>query len=296
MPETSFDPAWLARLGRLDLIARTVVQGFLSGIHASPYKGFSIEFAEHRQYYPGDELRHIDWRAWGKTDRFFIKQHEEETNLRCTLIVDASASMGYRGKGVSKFQYATMAAATLAYLMLRQRDSVGLALHDREFRTFLRPRNHPKQWPYLLRVLNEAAPLGESDLGGVWDRTARRIPPRGLVIFLTDGFGQIERMIAALRHFRHRGHDVIFFQILDPHEIEFPFQNASLFRDMENTSLARQADAATVRKAYQANLGSFLDTLRRHAGELGVDYHLLRTDTPLDRALSNYLAHRRAWR
>src|SRR5436305_9352533 len=155
-----FDASALARYGRLSLVARAVVEGSFSGAHRSPYKGFGGEFAQHRQYYPGDEIRHIDWRAFGKTDRYYIKEHEEETNLRAYLLVDASGSMGYRGRGVSKFQYAQYVAASLAYLMLHQRDAVGLALYDDRLRSYLPPRNHSKQLPLLLRLLEEATPGG----------------------------------------------------------------------------------------------------------------------------------------
>src|SRR5258707_1536297 len=167
-----FDPTSLAKYGRLTMIARNVVEGFLTGVHKSPYKGFSVEFAEHRQYYPGDEIRHIDWRAYGKTDRYFIKEYEEETNLKAHLLVDASGSMAYKGKTASKFEYSQYIAASLAYLMLHQRDAVGLALHDTKVRQMIPPKANSKHLLHLLRLLQETQPGGETSIAALWDRIA----------------------------------------------------------------------------------------------------------------------------
>jgi uncharacterized protein (DUF58 family) len=293
-PPSRFDASTLARYGRLSLVARAVVEGFFSGVHRSPYKGFSVEFAEHRQYYPGDEIRHIDWRAFGKTDRYYIKEHEEETNLRAYLLVDASGSMGYRGQGVSKFQYAQYVAASLAYLMLHQRDAVGLALHDQRLRAFLQPRTHSKQLPHLLHLLEESQPGGETSLAPLWNSVAGKVQRRGLFMIFSDCFDRLSSLLEALRRLRHRRHEVILFHILAPEEIEFPFQARSLFRSLERTQERQQVDPRLARAQYLENLQGFCRDLRREARNMQVDYHLLRTDEPVDRALGVYLSQRRA--
>src|SRR5262245_12097545 len=186
-----FDPTSLAKYGRLTMVARAMVEGFLTGVHRSPFKGFSVEFAEHRQYYPGDEIRHIDWRAYGKTDRYYIKEYEEETNLRAHLLVDASGSMAYRGRHLSKFQYAQYVAGSLAYLMLHQLDAVGLVLHDTRVRHLIPPRASSKHLLHLLHALEQARPAGESRMAPIWHELAGQIQRRGLVIILSDCFDQL---------------------------------------------------------------------------------------------------------
>jgi uncharacterized protein (DUF58 family) len=291
-----FDPTTLAKFGRLSLIARTIVTGFLSGVHKSPYKGFSVEFAEHRQYYPGDEIRHIDWRAYGKTDRYYIKEHEEETNLRAHLFVDASGSMAYREKAISKFQYAQYLAASLAYLMLHQRDAVGLAVHDHELRTLLPPRSTSKQLMQILHTLEKTSPGGETRLAEVWDRLASQLPARGMIAIFSDCFDKLPHLIHALRHLRHRRHEVLLFHIVAPEEIEFPFGRRSQFRNLELATDLRLVDPAAVRASYVKNFESFRQSLRLHASNLQIDYHLMRTDDPVDRALGAYLMKRMAQR
>src|SRR4051812_19718631 len=187
----SFDPTSLAKYGRLTLVARRLVEGFLTGVHKSPYKGFSVEFAEHRQYYPGDEIRHIDWRAYGKTDRYFIKEYEEETNLKAHLLVDASGSMGYKGAGPTKLEYAQYIAASLAYLMLHQRDAVGLATHDTQVRNIIPPKASSKHLLRVIHALEETRPGGETALAPIWDRLADQLKRRGMVVILSDCFGEV---------------------------------------------------------------------------------------------------------
>src|SRR5215470_11577106 len=212
----TFDPSSLAKYGRLTMVARAVVEGFLAGVHKSPYKGFSVEFAEHRQYYPGDEIRHIDWRVFGKTDRYYIKEHEEETNLQAHLLIDASGSMAYRGKTISKFQYAQYLAASLAYLMLHQRDGVGLVVHDHELRTILPPRSTSKQLMHILHTLEKTTPGGETRLAPLWDRLAGQLRGRGMLLIFSDCFDKVQHLIHALRHLRHRRHEIVLFHILAP--------------------------------------------------------------------------------
>ena len=302
-----FDPTTLARYGRLSLIARNVVEGFLSGVHKSPYKGFSVEFAEHRQYYPGDEIRHIDWRAYGKTDRYYIKEHEEETNLQAHLLVDASGSMAYHGKTISKFQYAQYLAASLAYLMLHQRDAVGLVVHDHALRTLLLPRSTSKQLMQILHTLEKTKPGGpplpppgraggEGEVAPIWDRLAGQIRTRGMLLIFSDCFDDVNRLIHALRHLRHRRHEIVLFHILAPEEIDFPFTKRTQFRHLEAANELRLIDPSGVRAAYLKNLETFRQTLRIQASNLQIDYHPMRTDEPVDRALGVYLMKRLARR
>ncbi len=295
-PELRFDPSTLARYGRLSLVARAVVEGFFSGVHRSPYKGFSVEFAEHRQYYPGDEIRHIDWRAFGKTDRYYIKEHEDETNLRAYLLVDASGSMAYRGAGVSKFQYAQYLAASMAYLMLHQRDAVGLAIHDHKPRAYLAPRTHSKQLPHLLHLLEQTEPGGETSLAPLWNSLAGQVRRRGMFMIFSDCFDRLGALLEALRRLCHRRHEVILFHLLAPEEIDFPFQKRSLFRSLERSGEQQPLDPRQTREEYLRNFQDFCRELRVQARNLGVDYHLVRTDEPVDRALGIYLSHRRARR
>ena len=295
-PKSLFDPTTLAKYGRLSLVARQVVEGFLSGVHKSPYKGFSVEFAEHRQYYPGDEIRHIDWRVFGKTDRFYIKEHEEETNLQAHLLIDASGSMAYGGRTVSKFQYAQYLAASLAYLMLHQRDAVGLVVHDERLRTMLPPRSTSKQLMQVLHTLEKTAPGGETHLAPIWDRLAGRLRPRGMLLIFSDCFDDLKRLTHALRHLRHRRHEIMLFHILAPEEIDFPFTKRAQFRHLEATSQVRMVDPSAVRSAYRKNFESFCQALRKQASNLQIDYHQMRTDEPVDRALGAYLMKRLARR
>src|SRR5436309_1241910 len=222
MSTVRFDPTSLAKYGRLAMVARNLVEGFLTGVHKSPYKGFSVEFAEHRQYYPGDEIRHIDWRAYGKTDRYYIKEYEEETNLKAHLLVDASGSMAYRGRHLSKFQYAQYIAASLAYLMLHQRDAVGLVTHDTRLRQMIAPRANAKHLLRLLATLEQTRPGGETSLAPLWHELANQLPRRGLVVVLSDCFDQITPLLRALQHLRHQRHEILLFHILAPEELEFP--------------------------------------------------------------------------
>ena len=287
-----FDPTSLAKYGRLTLVARRLVEGFLTGVHKSPYKGFSVEFAEHRQYYAGDEIRHIDWRAYGKTDRYFIKEYEEETNLKAHLLVDASGSMGYKGAGPTKLEYAQYIAASLAYLMLHQRDAVGLATHDTQIRNIIPPKASSKHLLQVIHALEETRPGGETALAPIWDRLADQLKRRGMVVILSDCFGEVGPLLRALQHFSHRRHEVLLFHILAPEEIEFPFKKWTQFRNLETAGHRLLVDPQQLRKAYRQNFDRFCKDLRDAAGRAHVDYHLVRTDEPVDRALGIYLTKR----
>lgn len=287
-----FDPTSLANLGRLAMVAKKVVEGFLTGVHRSPYKGASVEFAEHRQYFPGDEIRHIDWRVYGKTDRYYVKEFEEETNLKAWLLLDASGSMAYRGKGASKFDYARYVAASLAYLMMHQMDAVGLLLHDHRVRQWLQPRSHSKHLMHLLQTLEATEPGGETSLAPLWHRFAERIRQRGMIVILSDCFEEIQPLAHALRRFAHGRHEILLFHILAPEEIEFPFSRWTQFRNLERSADRVTVDPRRLRAEYLERFAEFRDELRRHCTRLGIDYQLLRTDEPVEKALGTYLAKR----
>jgi uncharacterized protein (DUF58 family) len=296
----TFDPSSLAKYGRLTMVARSVVEGFLSGVHKSPYKGFSVEFAEHRQYYPGDEIRHIDWRVLGKTDRYYIKEYEEETNLKAYLLVDASGSMAYQSRERqrpeigSKFQYAQYVAASLACLMLHQLDAVGLITHDTKVRQLLPPHASSKHLLHILQILEQTEPGGETSMAPLWHELAGKLKRRGKVIVLSDCFDQLGPLVRALQHFRHRRHEVILFHILAPEEMEFPFRKWTQFRNLERPGHRLLVDPQRLRKEYLENFNSFCTQLRRQAGQMQIDYHQMRTDEPVEKALGIYLTKRQS--
>jgi uncharacterized protein (DUF58 family) len=301
--ELNFDPSSLAKYGRLSMMARNVVEGFLTGVHKSPYKGFSVEFAEHRQYYPGDEIRHIDWRVLGKTDRYYIKEYEEETNLKAYLLVDASGSMAYQSRERqvaqrpeigTKFQYAQFVAASLAYLMLHQLDAVGLVTHDNKIRTMLPPRASSKHLMHILQTLEETQPGGETSMAPLWHELAGKLRRRGMIVILSDCFDQLAPLMRALQHFRHSRHEVILFHILAPEEIEFPFRKWTQFRNLETPGHRLLVDPQRLRKEYLENFNNFCTQLRRQAGQMQIDYHQMRTDEPVEKALGIYLTKRQS--
>lgn len=287
------DPSMLARLQGLELKARLIVEGYVSGWHKSPYHGFSVEFAEHREYVPGDDLRYVDWKVYGKSDRYYLKQFDEETNFACHLLVDTSESMGYRSDRAawSKLAYAQHAAAALAYLVIRQQDAVGLATFDHGVGHLLRPSSTPMHLSQLCTLLDQSSPAGESAIGPILHELAERFKRRGLVIILSDFFDDPEAVLLGLKHFRHRRHDVLLLQIIDPAEQDFPFDQPTLFHGLERWP-DQMTDPRALRAAYQAEFDSFLRTLRGGARDLRMDYHLLRTDEPVETALSHLISHR----
>jgi uncharacterized protein (DUF58 family) len=285
------DPAVLARLGTLELKARTVVEGFLTGLHRSPMKGFSVEFAEYRQYLPGDDLATIDWKVYARSDRYYVKKFEEETNLDCYLLLDVSASMGYSGSTVTKLQYGSMLAASLAYLMTRQRDAVGLTAFDDAIVEMLPPGSRPGHLRSILLTLDRLQIGKHTDVSKPLHRLADGIAKRGMVILISDLLDDPERVIDGLRHFRFRGTDVIVFHILDPDELTFPFERAARFRDMESEE-ELVAVPSVVRRQYLDALNGTLEVYKRELTSAGIDYRLLDTSQPLDWALAAYLSTR----
>lgn len=287
------DPATLAKIRGLELQARLVVEGYLSGLHKSPYHGFSVEFAQHREYVPGDDIKHVDWKVYGRTGRFFLKQYEEETNLACWLLLDVSESMQYRSGAVSKYDYACMVASALSYLILHQQDSVGLVTFDDHVRSFLRPSGQPSYLKQLVQVMNQG-PAGEKTrLAPLFHDLAERIARRGLIIVLSDLFDEVPDLLAGLQHLRHKRHEVVVFHVLDAAEVDFPFQEATLFRGMEQLP-ELLTDPRRLRQGYLDELNAFLREVERGCRSLNIDYVPLRTDTNLAVALSSYLAQRLA--
>jgi uncharacterized protein (DUF58 family) len=271
-----------------------VVEGYVAGMHPSPYHGFSVEFAEHREYVPGDDIRHIDWKVWSKTDKLYLKQYEEETNLLLYMLLDTSESMGYAsGENVTKLQYAQFVAASLAYMILQQQDSVGMVVFDDAVRRYLRPAGQASQLKELLHMLDTAPAREKSDIGIVLNDLAERFKKRGVVAILSDLFDEPSRILTGLRHFRHRRHEVIVFHILDPAEVQFPFRATTLFKGLEGLPEVLTEPHA-LRRAYQAELRAYLDELQKGCRLMDIDYVPLRTDQSLDVPLSSYLASRAA--
>jgi uncharacterized protein (DUF58 family) len=289
-------PEVVSKLANMDLRARLVVEGFITGLHKSPYHGFSVEFAEHRQYMPGDEIKHIDWKIYGRTDRYYIKQFEEETNLKAYLVVDASKSMDYSSDGtIRKLEYASYLGAALAYLMIKQRDAVGLAIYDEKIREYLPPRSTKS---YLNLILKELATMKGSSKTGTapsLHEIAERIKRRGLVVILSDFFDDPDQVVTAFKHFRHRKNEVIIIQILDPLEKSFAFGRDAVFKDME-TSEQMMTQPWHIQKSYQEAMGRFLDRYKKECRENDIDYLLVDTSTPFDVALLEYLTKRQRLR
>jgi uncharacterized protein (DUF58 family) len=286
------DPAIVARLGTIDLKARTIVEGFLTGLHRSPFKGFSVEFAEYRQYLPGDDLATLDWKIYARSDRHVVKKFEEETNLECHILLDVSRSMGYGSHEVTKLQYASYLAGALAYLMNRQRDAVGLLTFDDRIRYMLQTSARPGHLKAVLVAL-ERLELGEkTDVAKPLGDLVQAIRKRGLVVLISDLLDDPERVIEGLKHFRYRGTDVIVFQVLDPHELEFPFDRAARFRDMETDDEVVAVPGA-VREEYKKRINALIANYRTTLGQNGIDYCLLDTSQPLEVGLLSYLQTRR---
>jgi uncharacterized protein (DUF58 family) len=286
------NPATLARLGNLELKARTIVEGFLSGLHRSPFKGFSVEFAEYRQYFPGDDLTSLDWKVYARSDRHFIKKYQEETNLDCHILLDISGSMGYGSGDVTKLQYGSWLAAALAYLMDRQRDAVGLIAFDDRIVQMLPPSARTGQLTSILITLERLTLGSQTNVAKPLNDLAEAIKKRGLVVLISDLLDEPARVIEGLKHFRYRGTEVIVFQTLDPAELRFPFEQAARFRDMETRDEVLAVPGA-VREQYLQAINELQDRYRRELRLAGIDYVMLDTSVPLESALMSYLLTRR---
>ena len=287
-----FDPRVLAGISNLYLRARWVVEGLMSGVHRSRSKGFSVEFEEHREYSPGDEIRRIDWKALGKFDRYFIKEYEDETNLRAYLLLDASASMNYAFDGVTKFDYGCTLTASLAYLILKQQDAAGLVTFSDRIESFIPPKAKRDYLMQILHALENRGPAGETNVGRILEDIAGQLKRRGLVILVSDLLDEPAQILKGLRLFRFKGNDVIVFHLLDPAELNLPFDGNILFEDLEELNLKVIADPRTIRKTYQEVVGEFITEMRKQCHNDAIDYQLIPTSTPLDQALTSYLSWR----
>jgi uncharacterized protein (DUF58 family) len=288
------DPRTLAKLHGLELRAARIVEGYVAGLHRSPYQGFSNEFAEHREYAPGDDLRYVDWKVFGKSDRFYLKQFEEETNLICYLLLDTSESMQYQGPAapMSKLAYAQCAAAALAYLVLHQRDAVGLVTFDQEVGQLVRPSSSPTQLKQVLHVMETARTGRKTHTGPIFHDLAERLARRGIVVIISDLFDDVSAMLAGLKHFRHRRHDVIVMHVLDPAELDFPFQQVTMFKGLESLGNV-VTEPRSLRAAYRQQVQGFLREVQTGCRAQQIDYLTVRTDQPLDAVLRTFLSARK---
>ncbi len=292
-PYAYFEPARMAKLANINLVARHVVEGFISGLHRSPHRGFSVEFAEHREYSPGDDLRHLDWVAWGRTDRYYIKQYEQETNLRAYILLDISGSMDYRFDGdLTKFQYGCFLTACLAYLMARQQDVVGVIAFDEQIRLHLPPASSPAHLDRVFTGLERLTPGKLTAIAGTFHELAERIAKRGLIVIISDLYDDPGEVIRAIQHFCYKKHQIILFHVFDPAELELPFKRMTNFVDLE-TDEKVQVDPRLLREAYCGEVRAFVERYRKECSDRSIEYMVAPTTTPYDLMLLNYLARRR---
>lgn len=285
---TYSSPDVLAQIANLSLRARRVVEGTISGLHKSPYHGFNVEFAEYREYSPGDDLRRLDWRVFGRSDKYFIKQFEEESNLRATLVMDASASMKYGSGKMTKYDYAATAAASLATMLIEQQDPVGLAIFDNQSRKVIPPAATQAQLARIHGELENSKPDRETDLGQVMQELAEQIKRRGLIVIFSDMLTDLDKFTDGLNRLQYRGHEIIVVQLMDRDELELPFNDLVLFRDIEGTE-ELYAEPWGFRKAYRAAMEEFMAQVRKLCGTRGVDHVLVMTDQDVGKVLSYYL-------
>ena len=290
----------LAKMQRLELIARGVVEGFISGRHKSPYKGFSVEFAEHREYVPGDNIRDLDWRLFGRSDRYYIKQYIEETNLRALILLDASGSMKYtgdlaakhNGQLLSKFQYSRLLAASLGHLMIHQQDAVGLATFDTSLRRYIPARSRASHLRVILAELSATEPGAETSLAKIFHDLADRVRRRGLIVIISDLFDNVDEILNSLHHFRYRRHEVLLLHVMAEEELTFPFDRWSVFENLERTGHRIPLDPLSLRSEYLGRVRDFIQRLEIGCGQMNIDYVQMSTKQNFDIALAHYLAQR----
>lgn len=288
------DPAVVSKLGSMELKARLIVEGFIAGLHRSPYHGFSVEFAEYRQYMQGDNTKNLDWKVFGKTDRYYIKVYEEETNLKSTILLDKSGSMGFgssNGNTVTKLTYASLLAASLSYLMVRQQDAVGLCLFDDEVRALTPHRSVRRHLFDLLGKLSSLDPGARTRISPTLHYVAERVKRRGLVVLISDLMDDPEEVLLGLKHFRHRKHEVVVFHVLDPREMDLDYRDEVEFLDMETGKRVR-VEPAFIKKEYAERVRQWIGRLERGCKSHEIDYNLLSTETPFDQALTAFLSKR----
>lgn len=293
------DPRTLARVASIDLRARLIVEGLMSGMHRSPYQGASVEFAQHRPYVAGDDIRRVDWKVLGKTDRVYLKQYLEETNLQLILVVDASESMGYgsvKGEGGAtwtKYDHATATAAALAYMAIQQSDSVGLAIFDQSLSRYFKPSNSPGQWKTVVNELQQVPRWNKTNTGRILGQIAEKLTHRSLIVLLSDFFDDLDNIKKGLRHLRYKKHELMAFQILDPTEIEFPFDDVTMFKGLEETG-ELLTEPRALRAGYLEQLQLFTDGFKKMCRGMHIDFTRLDSGQTLDVPLSSFLATRAA--
>ncbi|MBL7052797.1 MAG: DUF58 domain-containing protein [Candidatus Marinimicrobia bacterium] len=286
-----FDPILLSKVNNLSLAARFVVEGFLVGLHKSPFHGFSAEFSEYRPYNEGEDTRFVDWRYFGKTDRFYVKRFEEETNLRATIILDSSASMGFASGKISKLDYGSFLSAALSHLLLKQRDAVGLTIFDKSVKIAIPPRSKPSHLKEILTHISNTKAEGETDIATNLHKIANQTKKRGMIILISDLLDEPESVISGLKHFRYQGNDVVVFHLLDPQEIEFDYRKNTKFVDLENSE-SLMTEPWKFQKAYQKTMEDFIVKYRTECRNNSMDYNLVQTAQPLDITLREMMMRR----
>jgi len=284
-------PAAIQRIDRLELRARHIVEGFLSGRHRSPYFGQSVEFLQHREYVPGDDLRHVDWKVWARQDRYYLKQYEEDTNMRCTLLVDVSGSMRYGSGPLSKYEYGATIAASLAYLLIKQQDAVGCITFDETIRRTAPVRSRRNHLESIVQTLVAEQPRDKTQLLPILREVAEANPRRGMMIVISDFLADVDSTLKGLKMLRRRGHEVLVFHVLDDDEIDFPFEGPTRFEGLES-ALHVACNPRALRAGYLDALQAFLDAMRRACASQVADYALVRTSDPFDVVLASYLSNR----
>ncbi len=286
------DPALIAQLQRLELKARLVVEGSLSGMHKSPYRGFSVEFAEHKSYFPGDDIRYIDWKLYGKTEKYFIKQYEEDTNLKGYIVFDTSASMGFGDKKMSKFFYAAKLAVALSYLMLSQRDSVGLLAFNNDIVKYVPPRNNMAHLQNIVSVMDNLSTGDDTSICRAFQYLASHIKRRGLIVLISDLIDDQSKVLNHLRYLHHMKHELIILHVVHPDELELPYHGTVRFKNMEQPD-SLMAAPDRIRKDYQAKIQTFIDTYRVGCLKEHIDYSMVRVDQPVEQAVLDLIARRK---
>ena len=292
------DPRTLAKISSLELRARLIVEGLMTGAHRSPYQGISVEFAQHRPYTPGDDIRHVDWKVLARADKVYLKQYQEETNLQLILVVDASESMGYGSIDVdggkwTKYDHATAIAASLSYLAVHQADSVGLAIFDQQMNRFFKGSNSPTQWKLVMNELQQVPRWNKTSIGRVLDQIAEKVTHRSVIVLLSDCFDDVENIKKGFRHLRYKKHEVILMQIMDPQELEFPFEDVTRFKGLEELG-DLITEPRSLRDGYLEQLNLFTEQLKKMCRGMNIDYQRFNTSEPLDVSLSQFLANRSA--
>jgi len=285
------DPLIIGKIDNLSLRAKLVVEGFIIGMHKSPYHGFSVEFSEHRPYGFGDEIKFIDWKLWAKTDRFYIKQFEEETNLKCHIVLDKSSSMGYGSDIISKFDYSKTLTAALIYLMIKQQDAVGLTMFDHSIETIIKPKSKISHLNFLLKTMHKTQTGGETSIPHLLHTLAESISKRGLIILISDLLDDENEVMKGLRHFKHKGHEVIIFHIMDPKEKNLDFEQNIKFLDVEdNTSI--MTDTRQIKNQYNKAFKDFCNFYKDRCAKNKIDYVPINTNQSLDISIMQYLVKR----